>query len=180
MGSDKALLDVGGSAMVVRVAAAMRQAGCEVLAVGRDALGFGLAAAPDDAPGGPAAGLATGLRFAAGRPVFLAATDQPMLRAETVAALLAIDGPAVVPIDAEVRQTMCAVYRSDCIAPLNRLRAASEGPSLQRLLTDVGAREVPEAVWREWGEDGRSWWSIDTPEDLAEVRLLVDRGRPTG
>jgi molybdenum cofactor guanylyltransferase len=66
MGRDKALVSIGGTPMVVRVAEALWVAGArEVVAVGRerDALAsFGLVTVPDGRPGaGPAAGIVTAL-----------------------------------------------------------------------------------------------------------------------
>jgi molybdenum cofactor guanylyltransferase len=76
MGRDKALIRVGGTPMVVRVAEALWIAGArEVFAVGRepDALAsLGLVTVPDRRPGaGPAAGIVTALARACGDEVVL-------------------------------------------------------------------------------------------------------------
>ena len=34
--------------------------------------------------------------------------------------------------------------------------------------------EITEPVWRSWGEDGRSWFSVDRPEDI-EIGLETIR-----
>jgi molybdopterin-guanine dinucleotide biosynthesis protein A len=169
MGGDKARAVLRGRPFIAHVATALESAGCEVVAVGRSQPIEGIAAVPDDVGRGPAAGLVTALRLAAGRPVVLVATDQPQLRAETVAGLLALGGKAVVPIAGGARQVLCAVYRAPCKEPLARLLAANAAPSLQTLLDELPFREVPEAEWRSWGEDGRSWRSIDTPDDLKQL-----------
>jgi len=170
MQKDKATVQVAGTSMMERVASALDDAGCQVVLIGRNSIDGGRVVLPDDDTGGPAAGLATALRIAAGRPVFLAATDQPLLRHETISALLAIDGTAVVPLDDGVRQTTCAVYRAGCAATLRDIRRETPAPPLQRLLDAVTATEVSQPEWSAWGEDGRSWWSIDTPDDLARLR----------
>ena len=79
MGADKALLLINGRPLIAYVAAAINEAGYECVVVGRDEAPNGVRAIVDDAQGqrGPAEGLATALRWSAGRPVFLAATDQP-------------------------------------------------------------------------------------------------------
>jgi hypothetical protein len=49
--------------------------------------------------------------------------------------------------------------------------AASElegGGSIQSLLDMSGFRPVVEEEWRGWGEDGRSWFSIDEPANIEE------------
>ena len=99
----------------------------------------------------------------------LVAADQPMVAPGTLRRLVELPGEAVVPVDV-VRQTTCAVYRTACHPALDRLAATDPGPSLQRLLDEVAVTEVDEATWRSWGEDGRSWRGVDTPEDLAVVR----------
>lgn len=174
MGGDKALAELDGRPLITHVSAALEAAGCDVVAVGRAETVAGIHAVPDDAGGrGPAAGLLTALRVADGRPVVLVATDQPLLRPKTVTALLQLHGPAVVPMAAGTRQVLCAVYREDSLQPLAALMATDPTPSLQRLLDDLPFRAVLEAEWRGWGEDGRSWRSIDTPDELTELEAVL-------
>ena len=171
MGGDKAMADLGGRPLIAHIAAALDAAGCDVVAVGRTEAVAGIRAVPDDAGGrGPAAGLRTALRVADGRPVVLVATDQPLLIPDTVASMLQLHGAAVVPIADGTRQVLCAVYRDACLEPLEALLATDPTPSLQRLLDDLPFRTVLEAEWRGWGEDGRSWRSIDTPDELAALQ----------
>jgi len=171
MGVDKALVRFEGRPMIEHVASAIVAAGYEPLVVGRESAPGGLEAVPDDVgtTQGPAGGLATALRIAGGRPVILVATDQPLLRPETLRALLRLDGIAVVPVDLKTRQTTCSIYRSDMAEPLLALMANHPRPSLQRLLNGVSVREVPPTEWRQWGEDGRSWRSLDTPDAVTEA-----------
>lgn len=171
MGGDKALARLWGRPLIAHVASALEIANCEVLAVGRADPVAGVPAIADDTAGhGPAVGLLTALRRAAGRPVFLAATDQPLLRPDTAIAMLGLEGPAVIPLAGGTHQVLCAVYRPDCLEPLARLVATDSSPPLQRLLDDLPFRAVLEAEWRGWGEDGRSWRSIDTPDELAALQ----------
>jgi molybdopterin-guanine dinucleotide biosynthesis protein A len=182
MGRDKALIELGGVALVGRVAATLRAAGADPIVIGRRSVPGELTAFPDDLPdrSGPAAGLATALRLAGRRPVVLVATDQPFLRIETVRSLLAIDGDAVVPIDDGVRQTTCAVYRQGCAGPLGDLLRRGTGVSIQTLLDIVETRDVTERDWSAWGEDGRSWWSLDTPQDVEQAEEWLAGNREPG
>lgn len=164
MGRDKALVDVAGRPLVGWVAGALAAVTPEVIVIGRHEGIAGLTALPDDHPArrGPLAGLATALRRAGGRPVLLVAVDQPWVRIQTLAALLELAGPvhAVVPIEGGARQVTCAVYPAAWTA-----RAAAEdeaGGSIQSLLDRLPVREVEEVEWAAWGEDGRSWFSVDT------------------
>jgi molybdopterin-guanine dinucleotide biosynthesis protein A/GNAT superfamily N-acetyltransferase len=169
MGRDKPGLEVAGRPMIEHVATALAQSGVErVMVAGR--LVAGLDGVPDP-PGlaGPVAGLLAAFRRLPGRDVLLVAADQPMVAPATLRRLLDEPGDAVVPVDG-ARQTTCAVYRHACYPALERLVASDPNPSLQHLLDLVATTEVGPDSWRRWGEDGRSWRSIDTPDELAAVR----------
>ncbi len=169
MAADKPSLVIGRRTMLDHVTAAVTDAGVDRVAVsGRRMDGFDPL---DDPPGisGPAAGLLAAFRRWPDHDVVLVAADQPMVIPETLRRLATLAGDAVVPVDV-VRQTTCAVYRTACHPALERLASVETDPSLQRLLDEVAVTEVDEPTWRSWGEDGRSWHSIDTPEDLAAAR----------
>lgn len=175
MGRDKATLEVAERPMVLWVADALG-AVCEDLVVtGRVSPIGGLETIPDVGGKyrGPLAGLAAAMRARPGETVALVAVDQPWLRAETVRCLMErADRLPVAPVDGGVRQTTCAVY------PASVEEAASAelagGGSLQSLL-DVVAFD-PVVDWRTWNEDGRSWFSVDTPGDVTAG--LERFGRP--
>ena len=176
MGEDKALVAVGGVPMAARVVAAVAQVTADHVVVGRDAPLAGVPAVPDDRPArrGPLAGLATALRVAAGRDVLLVAVDQPLVRPDTLRNLLALTGGAVLPVAGGVRQVTCALYPAEWAA--EAAQEDEDGGSIQSLLDRMPVREVPPDEWRAWGEDGRSWLSVDSPDDLARAeRLLAGR-----
>jgi molybdopterin-guanine dinucleotide biosynthesis protein A len=89
------------------------------------------------------------------------------VRAETLRRLsgLLADRP-VVPVDEGERQTTCAAYPPG-LGDLAR-EELEAGGSLQSLLDRTAFDPVVEEEWRRWGEDGRSWFSADTPVRLAE------------
>jgi molybdopterin-guanine dinucleotide biosynthesis protein A len=162
MGRDKASIQVGGRPFSEWIRRAL--AGRTTVFLGGDL--------PDvrtigDAPGsGPVAGLASALTIGADA-VLLVAVDQPWLRPGTVDHLVErFSGRPVVPVDDGVRQVTCAIYPAS-LAP-KAARLAEEGRALQAVLDDVGVDEVPAAEWAEWGEDGRSWFGADTPDEVAE------------
>jgi molybdopterin-guanine dinucleotide biosynthesis protein A len=181
MGTDKALVRVGGVPMVERVAAALRRAAGEVLIIGRSEPLAGISSVPDVRPGrprGPLPGLAAALRHAVERPVLLVAVDQPLVRSATLQRLAAlVDDRPVVPVDRGVRQTTCAAYPAAFAAAADD--EDRRGGSIQSLLDDHAYRPVEEDEWASWGEDGRSWFSVDTPAAVAELEErfnVVSRG----
>jgi len=170
MGSDKALVSVGGVPMIERVAAALQVVVDEMVIVGREEPLAGIPAIPDlsPRPRGPLAGLVTALQHAAGRPVLLVAVDQPLVQAATLQGLVnLLDQEAVVPVDGGFRQSTCAAYPAGWAAEAD-LEDRSGG-SIQSLLDRLPYREVASEEWAAWGEDGRSWYSIDTLEAAAAV-----------
>jgi len=138
--------------------------------LGRSGTLAGTECVPDDHPDrrGPMAGLATALRRGDGRPVLLVAVDQPWVRVDTLTALLELAGPlhAVVPISGGARQVTCAVYPGSWTERATA-EVADDG-NIQSLLDDLLHRPIEEPEWRLWGEDGRSWFSIDTEEAIQE------------
>ncbi len=168
MGRDKAFVEVAGAPMYEHVAAALLEATGRVLAVGRTEALPGLETIPDE-PGatrGPLAGLVAAFGHL-DTDVLLVAVDQPWLRVETLRGVVGLlDDDPVVPFDHGSRQVTCAVYPAGIEeAARKELR---EGGSIQSLLDVAPPRVVSEAEWKAWGEDGRSWFSADTEEALAE------------
>jgi molybdenum cofactor guanylyltransferase len=171
MGRDKALVDLAGAPMIMHVADALEAAGLEIAVAGRpsspvDAVHLA------DPPGttGPAAGLLAALDHASGGDVVLVAADQPFARADSVARLATVETDSfAVPIAAGHLQVTFGLYRAACRAPLAELMAEG-GSALRSLVAHVAGRIIEQEEWEAWGEDGSSWWSIDTPEDLAAAR----------
>lgn len=169
MGADKATVEVGGATMAEHVAAALRAVCRRVVVAGRAEPVAGLDPLPD--PGapyrGPLAGLVSALEAAEGHWVLLVAVDQPWVRPVTLQRLAdTADRLPVVPVVDGVRQTTCACY------PASLLHVATEelagGGSIQSALDRAAFDPVVEDLWRSWGEDGRSWFSADTPEAIGE------------
>lgn len=118
----------------------------------------------DPEPGrGPLSGLVTALETAPG-PVILVGADQPWLRADTVHRLAANSGSVPsVPEHTGHRQVLCARYPREILGAGRTVLAAGGG--LQTLL-DLGCELIGPDRWQRWGEDGRSWFSVNTPGDL--------------
>ncbi|HJU51660.1 MAG TPA: molybdenum cofactor guanylyltransferase [Acidimicrobiia bacterium] len=168
MGRDKALVSLDGRPLIAWVVDALEAVCPRVLVAGRVS-GWEGRRGIEDLPGvrGPLAGLAAAL--GEGEEVLLLAVDQPWAKSSTLAALGQIVGTAV-PVDEGVRQVTCAHY-SPSLASVAATETA-RGGSLQSLLDQTPVTEVGPAEWESWDEDGRSWFSVDTPADLRRGREL--------
>lgn len=166
MGIDKAGHEVAGKAIAQWVAGALGTVCDRVVIAGRTEGFGGIEPIPDT--GGPYRGPLAGIASCAhlGR-IAVVAVDQPWVRPETMRALDGLDGDLpVVPIDNGNRQATCAIYPSG-LGEIAR-EELEAGGSVQTLLDRVAFRAVTEGEWRTWGEDGRSWFSVDTPRDAEE------------
>jgi len=165
MGADKAFVEVGGRAMIVRVADALRAAGCEpVSCQGGDArltASFGLEVVPDaTVGGGPVAAILAALRSHGG-PVVIAACDLVDLDPATIRAVIAAaasnQGALVTVATADDRPHLLSYWRPTALAPLAELVA--EGVTAYRIaLGRLAAAEV--AV------DRAAVRNVNRPEDL--------------
>lgn len=168
MGRDKALLPVDGVAMAARVAAALRDGGCdEVVAIGGDVDGLaalGLAVVPDEFPGeGPFGGLITALAACpTAAAVVIVACDLPSLQAASVRALVAAlpgHDVAVASVEAGRAQPVCAAWRPTALAVLRPAFVAGERRMMNAigLLSQVVVPVPPQELA-----------NVNTPGDLRE------------
>jgi molybdopterin-guanine dinucleotide biosynthesis protein A len=168
MGADKALVSIGGETLLARAARVAARAG-DVVTVGGPALdGVERIADLRDGGLGPLAGLEAALVHAAGHDVVLLGVDQPFVRAETLQHLCRLGGDVVVPVAEGWAQVTCAVYRAPILPAVQAALDARANLAIQDILDRVDTTRVGADQWAGWGEDGRSWYSVDTPEALAE------------
>jgi len=166
MGEDKSEVQVDGVSMLVRVAEAVRPVVDQLVLLGPFRRGW--VSWPDAVHAeGPLAGIATALTRTEHDRVLVIAVDQPFVAVGTLERLAGLGGDLpVVPVDDHgVRQVTCAVYPKEIAG--QSIEEARAGGSIQTLLDRVSFRPVIPEEWRSWGEDGRSWFSVDTMEDLA-------------
>lgn len=165
MGVDKADVEVNGQTMLERVAAALSESVPHIVLLGSER--EGIECWPDVVSArGPLAGIASALERMEDDRVLVVAVDQPFVRTQTLTRLAELDSKIpVVPVDGVgVRQVTCALYPK-AIAEMAMEEAGGEG-SMQSLLDRVSFQAVTPDIWSLWGEDGRSWFSVDTPAAL--------------
>lgn len=179
MGIDKATVELAGRPMLEWVGAALRAVTDRIVVAGPERPGLTDEMEVIDDAGrphrGPLAGVASVLRSAdPGDVVVVVGVDQPWVRRGTIEAIVArVVDRAVVPVPDGIRQTTCAAYPAD----LSEIASAEldAGGSLQSMLDRAAFDPVPDTELAAIGEDGRSWFSVDTAEDLARG---IDRYGP--
>lgn len=154
MGVDKATVELAGQPLIAWVVGALETV-CPVVISGREWEGREqLSDHPEFH--GPLAGLAAALEL--NDDVLLVAVDQPWVRVSTLTELAQLQGTAV-PTDQGVAQVTCARYSRN-------LELGRNDGSLQSVADE--SSQVHSEIWSTWGEDGRSWFSVDRPADLEQ------------
>jgi molybdopterin-guanine dinucleotide biosynthesis protein A len=167
MGVDKADVLIGEKTMLELVGQALGPVTDRMVLLGPDRPGW--ECWPDSVhAAGPLAGIATALGRSTDDQVLVVAVDHPFAREDTLAGMAAMAGDIpVVPVDRDgVRQVTFAVYPRQVTAPA--IEEAASGGSIQSLLDRVSFRAVTPDEWSAWGEDGRSWFSVDDPSGVEE------------
>lgn len=168
MGRDKADVPVAGKPMLDRVAAALETVADRVVLLGPEREGW--ECWPDSVHAqGPLAGIATALSRTEADRVAVVAVDHPFVAPVLLRHLVTIEADIpVVPVDETgARQVTCAIYPAAVgDAAVDEARA---GGSIQTLLDRVSFRPVTPEEWMGWGEDGRSWFSVDDEQSRADA-----------
>lgn len=172
MGSDKALVDVAGRPMLDWVLDALGAVTTEVVISGEPRARWAERVRFIEDTGeqkrGPLAGIVA-IMEQAGPDALLVVVgvDQPWVRPSTLREITArFTELPVVPVPDGVRQTTCAVYPANDL--LVATRELNAGGSIQSMLDRTAFDPFTEADLAACGEDGRSWFSVNTPDDLAE------------
>ncbi|MFP3883610.1 MAG: molybdenum cofactor guanylyltransferase [Actinomycetota bacterium] len=168
MGRDKADVPVAGRPMLDRVATALETVADRVVLLGPEREGW--ECWPDSVHAqGPLAGIATALSRTEADRVAVIAVDHPFVTPSLLRHLVAIEADIpVVPVDeAGTRQVTCAIYPA--AVGDTAVDEARSGGSIQTLLDRISFRPVTPDDWMGWGEDGRSWFSVDDDDSRAEA-----------
>lgn len=119
-------------------------------------------------------GIHAGLFYAEHPLVFVTACDTPLLQSALIRRLLSAardDIDVVIPQVAEGLEPLCALYSRRCLEPItHRLRRGDY--RIRSFFQRMQVRRVEESVLRRADPDLRSFFNINTPEDLEEARRL--------
>lgn len=185
-GSDKALVELAGKALLARTLDTMKASGVtEVRIIGATQIygHFGPRCISDKWPGeGPFGGIITALgstvtdKYGCQWNLILGC-DMPFLTAEWLAFLVArskeSEADVLVARSARGLEPLCACWRTSA---LPKLQAAFEQGA--RKVTDamrlLNVEILDETHWTRFDSDGRLFWNMNTPQDYEEARRVLE------
>ncbi len=174
MGKDKALLELDGKPLILRVSEVLEELFDPVIIIadsGKRFMDFSCPVVCDLIPGrGPLGGIYTGLRYAASDAIFVVGCDFPFLDRGLIRYLVGlIPGyDAVVPRCHGVWHPLHAVYSKRCL-PVFEQRIKMGELSLRNVLPTLVVREVEEAELSSFDPERVSLTNLNTPEELWQV-----------
>jgi len=169
MGTDKANVTLGEKTLLQTVTATMQQLFPQVIvSVRQPRAGIDLPQVCDEVPdGGPLAGLAACLGQITTPWACMVACDMPFVVPEVVELLAGyrLKHQSVVPVVHGHPQPLAAFYATSCLAPL-RASLAAQQKGLRGVLKQLDVRYVDEAEMLEADPHLRSFFDLDTPQDV--------------
>lgn len=117
-------------------------------------------------------GIQAGLFYADQPMAFVTACDTPLLRPEVIQLLMAEvreDTDIVIPQTAEGLEPLCAIYSRRCLEPITRQLERGDY-RIRSFFQRMNLRRVAEDKLRRVDPDLRSFYNINTPEDLERAR----------
>jgi molybdenum cofactor guanylyltransferase len=175
LGTNKALVTLGGRPIIRRVLSALTAALPETMIIAADPgvyAELGVPVLPDRQAGaGPLGGVYTALLESRNPHVFCIACDMPFAHPAVIAALAAraAEADVVVPESATGLEPLHAVYARDCLPVLAALLASGER-RVTALFARVRVCRVPAADLLALDPSGRAFDNVNTPEELARAR----------
>jgi molybdopterin-guanine dinucleotide biosynthesis protein A len=174
MGSDKASLLLGGQTLLQRVIETMQQLFPHVIvSVRQPRPEIDLPQVCDDQLyAGPLAGLAAGLEQVTTPWSFVVACDMPYVEPAMVELLAdyRADYQAVVPVVQGHPQPLAAYYAGSCLGKLSAHLAGGGKNSLRAVLEQLRVRYVDESELLKVDPALRSFFDLDTPQDVTTAR----------
>jgi len=179
MGRDKALLEIAGVPMIVRMARLVRSVARSPVVVGAREIDkrWGLRAIPDDWPGaGPLGAIATALRASETDWNLIVACDLPYLTRPWLAFLVerALDShqDAILAKSQDGAEPLCAMYKKSCEAPIwlaldRGVRKVTEG------LAHLDIEWIEPSEWKAFDSGGLLFKNMNTTADYEEARARL-------
>jgi molybdopterin-guanine dinucleotide biosynthesis protein A len=128
----------------------------------------------DAVPGaGALPGLATALDAAHGDRVLIVACDMPFASAKLAARLLelTLDADVAIPRREGEFEPLFAAYRRDCLPAIRTALAAGQARMIS-FFPSVRVRAVEPKEWESFDPGGRSFFNVNTPDDLRRAEAM--------
>jgi molybdenum cofactor guanylyltransferase len=182
MGRNKALLELGGEPLIVRVAQLVEEvlgaAGAATVVGWPEAYApLGLRAIPDDWPGaGPLGGIATALRASESHWNLIVACDLPYLTKEWLEYLiqraLASEADALLPMNDAGAEPLCAMYNKSAEAAIwlaldRGTRKVTDG------LAGLHIEYIEPREWKDFDSDGLLFKNMNSAADYEEAKARL-------
>jgi molybdopterin-guanine dinucleotide biosynthesis protein A len=179
MGEDKAFLSLGETVIIERVMGVLSSLFGRVFIVTDDPkkyASFDVEAVADVYPGiGALGGIHTGLFYARDEAAFFCACDMPFILPDLVKYIISKRGraAAAVPVVGGNYEPLFSVYGKKCI---RHIEAAIEGGEkrIVSFFPAVRIQEITEEELRAVDPELVSLMNINTPEDLARARRMIE------
>jgi molybdopterin-guanine dinucleotide biosynthesis protein A len=175
MKRDKALLEIGGSPLLIRTARLLESVGGVPSVIGDPAAyaSFGMPVIADDLPGaGPLGGIATALRASGAAWNLVVACDLPYLTREwldfLVARATASAADAVLPMTARGAEPLCAMYHKRG-EPAIRAALESGVRKVTDGLQNIRVETIAPAEWKPFDSEGLLFKNMNLPRDYQEA-----------
>lgn len=174
MGRDKATLSLGEQTLLQRVVNSLQPLFAQVqVSVRQRRPDIALPQIVDRyANVGPLAGLCAALEQAGTPWIFAVATDMPFVQPALVEYLAQRRNgyQAVVPVVDGYPQPLAAFYSASCLEPIRKLLEGDGKRSLRAALERLAVCYVDESELRGSDPALRSFFDLDTPQDLAAAK----------
>jgi molybdopterin-guanine dinucleotide biosynthesis protein A len=181
MGRDKALVPLAGKPLIQHVLDRVLGLGDDTLITTnrpQDYAHLGYRLVRDREPGaGALTGLYTALQAARHETVLVLACDMPFVSRTLLEHLLnrAAEADVVIPWRRGEYEPLHAVYRRACL-PAIEAALASEDRRVISFFPRVLVLKVEGAELERLDPDGRSFFNVNTPQDLVEAERLIAEG----
>jgi molybdenum cofactor guanylyltransferase len=179
MGRDKALLELNGAPLIVRVARLVESvAGMPVIVGAPERFsGLGLEVIADDwEAAGPLGGIATALRASRAPWNLIVACDLPYLTKAWLDFLvmrgLTSEADALLPVNERGAEPLCAMYRKRC-EPAIRTALDRGTRKVTDGLAALRVEDIEPLEWKAFDSEGLLFKNMNTPADYEEAKARL-------
>jgi molybdopterin-guanine dinucleotide biosynthesis protein A len=182
LGTDKSFINVNGQSLIEHIVAKLTRLSDDVIIVTNspdeyDHLEARLVG--DIYPGkGALGGIYSGLRAAANAYSLVVACDMPFLDLNLLRymIILAREHDVVIPRIGGLTEPLHAIYSKNCLEPIDRLLARG-GLKIIDFFSEVRVRYVEEGEVDIFDPQHLSFFNVNTPNDLEEMKKLARKGK---